>query len=119
MKKTSIIIPKDLTIVEFVFLDHEASILGIEKIRRDVVLCRLQSKLSPNVPRDKKRKIEVMKILEKNGRYFDRPISDVVTEMTRGRKHKCIVEFSWISSDHTSGTDILFFAIFIIKILKT
>ena len=107
-----------LRILEPIFLDDEASILGIEKIRRDVILCRLQSKLSPNVPRDKKRKIEVMKILEKNGRYFDRPISDHVTEMTRGRKHKCIVEFSWISADHSSGTDVLFFAIFIIKILK-
>jgi len=46
-----------------------------------------------------------MKILEKNGRYFDRPISDHVTEMTRSRKHKCIVEFSWISADHTSVTE--------------
>jgi len=85
--------------------DDEARILGIEKIRRDVILCRLTSILSENQLRDKKRKQEVMKILNSNGRYFDRPISDVVTEMTKGRKHRCKVEFTWIAHDHSLVSD--------------
>ena len=66
--------------------------------------------MSENQLRDKKRKQEVMKILNSNGRYFDRPISDVVTEMTKGRKHRCKVEFTWIAHDHSLGkNEIIYF----------
>ena len=71
----------------------EFKIVGIEKIRRDLIMVRLSS------AQDKKRKEQILEIFEKHRNYFNKPVSDLVTKRTVGRKHRANVIFDWIPKD--------------------
>ena len=81
--------PKNMTIP----ID-EFQIVGLEKRGRTLILVRISS------DQDKKRKEEILDLLQKHRNYFDKPVSDAVTTRTIGRKHRVAVRFSWIPKDH-------------------
>ena len=72
----------------------EFKIVGVQKIRRDLIIARLSSS------KDKRRKDQILNNIEDHIHYFNNPISDFITERTVGRKHRLRVVFDWIKKDH-------------------
>ena len=84
---------------EFQIPVDEFHILGLQKLRRDLILVRLVS------DKPKKRKEQILNILGKNFIYFNGPVSNYVTENTLGRKHRAKVVFDWAKVDISEMPD--------------